>query len=63
MMLVVDVKTVNHVAVESLNVLVNGLIDVDENKEYPTYSQVMEVLDRMRDIAGDHAFFRPKSPI
>lgn len=59
-MLVVDAKTVNYVAVESLNVLVNGLIDADETKEYPTYSQVMEVLDCMRDMAGDHAFFRPK---
>lgn len=59
-MFVVDIKAVNNVAAESLNVLVNGLIDADKNKEYPTYSQVMEVLDRMRDVAGDHAFFRPK---
>lgn len=61
-MIVVDFKTIDRVAAESLNVLLHGLIDADENKEYPTYSQVVEVLDRMRDMAGDHAFFRPKRP-
>lgn len=54
-----NLVTINLIAFESLDTIVKGLMNADKEKKYPAYSQVIEVIDHMRDIAGNHAFFKP----